>query len=123
MNESTNTPVHRFRKFAAPAGALSAGSLAALLGACCGTPWLVAAIGVSGAIAVTRLAFLTPYLWLAAFGFAFATLAWAYRGAEPSCDINCAPTRRRLRQIAAWLVFLTMLGLFIAARGWQSLAF
>jgi hypothetical protein len=112
----------RFQKFVAPVGALSAGGLAAFLGACCGTAWLVAAIGVSGAIAVTRLAFLTPYLWLAAFGFALATLAWAYR-AEPSCDIACAPAQRRRRQIAAWVVLLAMLGLFVAVRGWQSLAF
>lgn len=113
---------HRFQKFAAPLGALSAGSLAAFLGACCGTAWLVAAIGVSGAIAVTRLAFLTPYLWLAAFGLAIATVVVAYR-VEPSCDIACAPSQRRRRQIVAWLVFLAMFGLFIIVRGWQSLAF
>src|SRR5471030_3489023 len=97
-----NAPAHRFRKFAAPAGALSAGGLAAWLGACCGAPWLVAVIGVSGAIAVARLAFLAPYLWWAAFGFAIAALLWACR-AEPSCDVACAPTSRRRRQIAAWL--------------------
>src|SRR5260221_9545947 len=117
-----NAPDYRFRKFAAPAGALSAGGLAALLGACCGAPWLVAVIGVSGAIAVARLAFLAPYLWLLAFGFAIAALVWAYR-AEPSCEVGCAPTQRRRRQIAAWLVMLTMLGLFVIVRGWQSLVF
>lgn len=117
-----NASHQRFRKFGVPAGALSAGSLAALLGACCGAPWLVAVIGVSGAIAVTRLAFLAPYLWVLAFGFAIAALLWAYR-AEPTCDIACAPTQRRRRQIAAWLVMLTMLGLLVAVRGWQSLVF
>jgi len=96
--------------------------LAALLGACCGAPWLVAVIGVSGAIAVARLAFLAPYLWMLAFGFAIAALVWSYR-AEPTCDIACAPTQRRRRQIAAWLVMLTMLGLFVVVRGWQSLVF
>lgn len=117
-----NPARHRFQNLAAPLGAVSAGSLAAFLGACCGTAWLVAAIGVSGAIAVTRLAFLTPYLWVAAFGFAAATLVWSYR-AEPSCDISCAPAQRRRRQIAAWVVLLAMLALFITVRGWQSLAF
>lgn len=117
-----DAPVHRFRKFAAPTGALSAGALAALLGACCGAPWLIAVIGVSGAIAVARLAFLAPYLWFLAFGFAIAALVWAYR-AEPACAMACAPAHRRRRQIASWLVMLTMLGLFVIVRGWQSLVF
>lgn len=112
----------RFRKFAVPAGALSTGGLAALLGACCGAPWLVAVIGVSSAIAVARLAFLAPYLWLVAFGFAIAAMVWAYR-AEPHCDAACTPTQRRRRQVTAWLIMLTMLGLFVAARGWHSLVF
>lgn len=103
-----------------PSGALSMGALATLLGACCGTPWLVAAIGVSGAIAVARLAFLTPYLWLLGFGFAIAALTWAHRS-EPNCDPACEPTQRRKRRIASWLVVLALLGLFVAARGWRSL--
>lgn len=113
---------HRFRKLAAPAGALGVGGLAALLGACCGAPWLVTLIGVSGAIAVARLAFLAPYLWVLAFAFAIAALVWAYR-AEPNCDVACAPTRQRRHRFTAWLVILTMLGLFVATRGWQSLVF
>ncbi|MHB8446802.1 MAG: mercuric transporter MerT family protein [Rudaea sp.] len=117
-----NALARRFRKLAAPAGALSAGGLAALLGACCGVPWLVAVIGVSGAIAVARLAFLAPYLWLLAFGFAIAALAWTYR-AGSSCEVGCAPTQQRRRQIAAWLVVVTILGLFVATRGWHSLEF
>lgn len=107
------------RRRSAPLGT---GGLAALLGACCGAPWLVAVIGVSGAIAVARLTFLAPYLWFLAFGFAVATLAWAYR-TEPPCNIACASAQRRRRRIAAWLVMLTMLGLFVLVRGWQSLVF
>lgn len=98
------------------------GALAALLGACCGAPWLVAVIGVTGAIAVARIAFLAPYIWLLAFGFAIAALTWAYR-AELTCDTACAPTQRHRRQISSWLVVLTLLGLFVAVRGWHSLAF
>ncbi|MGA9422575.1 MAG: mercuric transporter MerT family protein [Rhodanobacteraceae bacterium] len=105
-----------------PGGALSAGGLAALLGACCGAPWLVAVIGVSGAIAVARLAFLAPYLWVLAFGFAIAALVRAYR-ATPICGIACAPAQRRRWQIAAWLVMLTILGLFVDVRSWQSAVF
>jgi hypothetical protein len=83
---------------------------------------LVAVIGVSGAIAVARLAFLAPYLWLLAFGVGTAVLVWAYR-AQPTCDVACLPKQRKQRRVAAWLVMLTLLGLFVAVRGWQSLAF
>ncbi|HEY2396547.1 MAG TPA: hypothetical protein VGH81_11295 [Rudaea sp.] len=79
-------------------------------------------IGVSGAIAVARLAFLAPYLWLTAFGFATAALVWVYR-AEPSCAVACVPTQRRRQRIAALLALMMMLVLFVAARGWQSLVF
>lgn len=117
-----NSPRHCFRKLAAPSGALSVGALAALLGPCCGAPWLVAAIGVTGAIAVARLAFLAPYLWLLAFGFAVAGLVWAYR-AEPTCDTACAQMQQRGLKIVTWLVMLTLLGLFVAVRGWRLLIF
>jgi hypothetical protein len=115
-----NAHRHRFRMFAAPASALSAGGLAALLGACCGASWMVAVVGVSGAIAVARRAFLVPCLWLTAFGFAAAALVWVYR-AEPGCEDAGLSAQGRRRQIAAWLVLLTMLVLFVAVRGWHSL--
>jgi hypothetical protein len=98
---------HRLRSLAVPAGALSAGSLAALLGACCGAPWLVTVLGVSGAIAMARLAFLAPYLWLVAFGLAISVLIWAFRS-QPNCEVACAPIQRQRRQIAAWFVLLTL---------------
>lgn len=98
--------------------ALGAGSLAALLGACCGAPWLVAAIGVTGAIAVARLAFLAPYLWLLALVFAGGVLVWAYR-TVPTCDASCTAQSRRGRLLAAWIVALATIGLFVAARGWR----
>jgi hypothetical protein len=60
-----------------------------------------------------------PYLWVLAFAASVAALIWAYR-AEPTCDPACSPAQRRGRMIAAWLVALTLLGLFIATRGWQS---
>lgn len=112
----------RLGLFAAPTGAIGLGALAALLGACCGAPWLVAAIGVGGAIALARLALFAPILWLAGFGAAAALLIRAYR-ADPSCDQTCAPVLRRTRRVSAWLVALTLLGLFVAFRGWLSIRF
>jgi hypothetical protein len=112
----------RFRHFAVPTGALGIGALAAFLGACCGVPWLVAMIGVSAAIALARIAFLAPYLWLLAFGVAIVAVVWTYR-VEPACDAVCVPARRRNRRIAAWLVLLALIGLFVAVRGWQLLVF
>jgi hypothetical protein len=112
----------RFWRVMVPSGALSIGGLAAFLGACCGVPWLVAAIGVTGAITVARIAFVAPYLWVLAFAASIAALIWAYR-AEPTCDTACAPTHRRGRLIGAWLVALALLALFVAVRGWRSFVF
>ena len=98
------------------------GALAAFLSACCGAPWLVAVIGVSGAIAVTRLAFLAPILWLVGFGVAAVLLIWAYR-ADPVCEDACARAQRRTRRLSAWLVALTLLILFVVFRGWLSIRF
>jgi hypothetical protein len=109
----------RFWRVMVPSGALSVGGLAAFLGACCSVPWLVAAIGVTGAITVARIAFVAPYLWVLAFGVSIGGLIWAYR-VDPVCDTACTSARRRGRQIAAWIVALTLLGLFVAVRGWHS---
>jgi len=116
------SPINSARKLLAPSGALSAGALAALLGACCGVPWLVGAIGVTGAIAVSRAAVIAPYLWLLAFGFAITAAIGSCR-AEPACDVGCEPVHRRRRQIIAWSVLLILSSLFVAVRGWQSLTF
>jgi hypothetical protein len=112
----------RFWRVWVPSGALSVGGLAAFLGACCGVPWLVAAIGVTGAIAVARIAFVAPYLWVLAFAASITALIWAYR-AEPMCAAACTPTQRRGRLIGVWVVALTLLGLFIAVGGWHSFVF
>lgn len=42
-------------------GAVGLGGFASALGLCCGVPWAVALLGVSGAIAFARLGFLLPY--------------------------------------------------------------
>ena len=106
----------------ASTGAFSLGALAALLGACCGAPWLVGLVGVSGAIAIARAAYLAPYLWLLALALALFVLGWAYRF-EPACGDQCAASVRRGRRWTAWIVVLILVGLFIATRGWNVLVF
>ncbi|HMM58224.1 MAG TPA: hypothetical protein PKD77_11645 [Rudaea sp.] len=107
---------------AASTGAFGFGALAALLGACCGTPWLVGVVGVSGAIAIARAAFLAPYLWLLALVLAFFVLGWAYLFA-PACEDECAASVQRGRRIAAWIIVLILAALFVATRGWNVLVF
>jgi len=102
----------------ASAGALSAGGLAALLGVCCGAPWLVGVIGVTGAVAVACLAFSAPFLWLLALVLSLATLAWSYRAAS-TCDINRVALGRGGMRFVAWAVVILLIGLFIATRGWS----
>lgn len=58
-------------------GAVGLGGFAAALGLCCGVPWAVALLGVTGAVVLARLAFLLPYALAGAavllgFGFWFS---------------------------------------------------
>jgi hypothetical protein len=92
-------------------GALGLGALAAAIGACCGLPWAVALLGVSGAVALARLSFLVPYA-LAGSGVLLAVAFWwAYRPpavcAGGSCDFSA---RRPLRWIV-WGAVLLVVGL------------
>ena len=45
-------------------GAPGLGAFTAVIGACCGLPWAVALLGVTGAVALARLSFLLPYALL-----------------------------------------------------------
>lgn len=101
-----------------PSGALSAGGLAAFLGACCGLPWLVAAFGVTGAIALARIAFLAPYLWALAIVLAVATFAWVY---GPARAAECGVNARRYQRVFAWIVVVALIALFMATRAWRVL--
>lgn len=81
----------KLKVFGAAGGAVGLGGFAAALGLCCSVPWAVALLGVSGAIAFARLAFLVPYSLAAAamfLGFGF----WlAYR--KPACAGGECPTQ------------------------------
>jgi hypothetical protein len=66
--------VEKVKVFGAAGGAVGLGGFAALLGLCCSVPWAVALLGVSGAIALARLAFLLPYSLAAALGVSAVVL-------------------------------------------------
>lgn len=86
-------------------GALGLGGFAAALGLCCSVPWAVSLLGVTGAVAFARLAFLLPYALVGAvvlLSFAF----WlAYRPFPASDDARRINERRLLR----WFVWITAL--------------
>jgi hypothetical protein len=50
----------RTRAIGTAGGALGLGAFAATVGACCGLPWAVALLGVSGAVALARLSQADP---------------------------------------------------------------
>jgi len=91
----------KLKVLGAAGGAVGLGGFAAALGLCCSVPWAVALLGVSGAIAFARLAFLVPYALVGAavfLGFGF----WlAYR--KPACaDGACPPQPPRMLRGIIW---------------------
>ena len=92
------------RVIGAAGGALGLSGLAAALGLCCTVPWAVALLGVSGAVAFARLAFLLPYALFGAAAFLGFGFWFAYRS-QPVCeDGTCSATSRRTLR---WIVWLT----------------
>lgn len=104
----------KLKVFGAAGGAVSLGGFAAALGLCCSVPWAVAVLGVSGAIALARLAFLLPYA-LAGATLLLALGFWlAYR--KPACpDAACPPQSRRLLQSIVWMTAAVVVGLAATA--------
>ncbi|MGH8178998.1 MAG: hypothetical protein ACREV5_22280 [Steroidobacter sp.] len=95
-------------------GAVGFGGFAAALGLCCGVPWAVALLGVAGAVALARLAFLLPYALAGAavlIGFGF----WlAYR--KPACEGDgCDVAQRRPLQWVMWIAAAFVFGLAVMA--------
>ncbi|HJR72092.1 MAG TPA: mercuric transporter MerT family protein [Luteimonas sp.] len=91
------------RVFGVAGGAVGLGGLAAALGTCCVAPGAVALLGVSGAIALARVAQYRPYILMAAAVLLGLAFYWAYRP-DPACaDGSCeARSRSRLR----WTVWI-----------------
>src|SRR5215218_8787581 len=91
----------KLKVFSVATGAVGLGGFAAALGLCCGVPWAVALLGVSGAIAFARLGFLLPYALAGAVLFLAFGFWLAYR--KPTCpDGTCPPQPRRLLQSIMW---------------------
>lgn len=83
-------------------GAVGLGSLAAALGLCCTVPWAVTLLGVTGAVAFARLAFLLPYALIGAaafLGYAF----WLVYHQRPLAEDSRAV--RQLRSLR-WMVWI-----------------
>jgi hypothetical protein len=105
----------RRRVIGAASGALGLSGLAAAFGLCCSVPWAVALMGVTGAIAFARLAFLLPYTLIAAVVLLGIGFWWAYRS-EPACaEGTCTPTDRRAPRWIVWSAALIVAALSVVA--------
>jgi hypothetical protein len=91
------------RVIGAAGGALGLGGFAAALGLCCSVPWAVALLGVTGAVAFARLAFLLPYAVIASLLLLIVGFWWAYRRPMACADGTCAPANRRSLQWIVWI--------------------
>lgn len=102
-------------KVASVAGsAVGLGGFAAALGLCCGVPWAVALLGVSGAVAFARLAFLLPYALAGAVVFLGWGFLLAYR--KPECvEGTCNVTERRRLRLVVWSAAVLVVGLAVMA--------
>jgi hypothetical protein len=100
----------------AASGALGLGAFAAAVGGCCGAPWAVAVLGVTGAVGLARLAFLLPYALIGGailLGVAFWS---AYRPAPACADGRCATTGRRLPlRVLVWVAAELVAALSVVA--------
>jgi hypothetical protein len=96
-------------------GALGLGAFAAAIGACCGLPWAVALLGVSGAVALARLSFLLPYALLGAGALLAVAFWWAYRPAAICAVGTCNPVSRRPLRWMVWAAAVFVVGLATVA--------
>jgi hypothetical protein len=100
----------------AAGGALGLGAFAAAVGGCCGAPWAVALLGVTGAVALARLAFLLPYALIGSTVLLGVAFWWAYLPARACADGECASTdRRRPLRLMVWVAALLVAALTVVA--------
>ena len=106
------------RRVAGAAGAaLGLSGVAAALGLCCSVPWAVALLGVTGAVAFARLAFLLPYALIASVVLLAMGFWWAYRPVAQCADGTCAPGSRRTLRWMVWIAAAMVAALsFVALR-------
>jgi hypothetical protein len=103
------------RIISAAAGAFGLGGFAAAVGLCCTVPWAVAILGVTGAVAFARLAFLLPYSVVAAAGLLGLAFWWAYRTAPECRDGICVPSTRQKLRWFVWFSAVLVVALSIVA--------
>ncbi len=107
---SRKTPV-----IGAAGGAVGLGGFAAALGACCTLPWAVALLGVGGAVAFARLAFLLPYALVGSVALLGVAFWYAYRPQAVCDDGTCLPRRQRALRWFLWIATLLVGLLSMAA--------
>ena len=105
----------RTRVIGTAGGALGLGAFAAAIGACCGLPWAVALLGVSGAVALARLSFLLPYALLGAGALLAVAFWWVYRPLAVCTDGTCNPVSRRPLRRIVWAAAVLVVGLATVA--------
>jgi cytochrome c biogenesis protein CcdA len=103
------------RVIGAASGALGLGAFAAALGTCCIAPWAVSVLGVSGAVALARLAVLQPYALIVAGVLLGVAFFWAYRPAPVCADGTCATTSKRRLRWTVWIATVVVAILAVSA--------
>ena len=103
------------RVVGAAGGAFGLGAFAAAIGLCCTVPWAVTLLGVTGAVAFARLAFLLPYSLVGAAGLLGLAFWFAYRRPANCLDASCKPQSRRTLQLIVWTVAVLVAGLAYVA--------
>lgn len=98
----------RGRIFGAAGGAVGLAGVAAFLGTCCVAPWAVAVLGVSGAVALARMAFVQPYLLLAAIAALGLAFRWVYRRPALSAVGVCDPVANHRMRRLVWIAAIVM---------------
>lgn len=95
-------------------GAIGLSAIASFIGLCCIGPWSVALLGVTGAVAMARYAFLKPYIILVAammLGWAF----WRVYFRMPECADGACPSKRSWwLQGALWFALVLVILAFFA---------
>jgi hypothetical protein len=105
----------RARIITATTGAFGLGGFAAALGLCCTVPWAVAILGVTGAVAFARLAFLLPYSVVGAAGLLALAFWWVYRTPAECNDATCVPRNRQKLRWFVWISAVVVAALSIVA--------
>jgi mercuric ion transport protein len=95
------------RAISAAGSALGFGTLAAAIATCCGVPWAVTVLGVTGAVALARLAFLLPYAIAGAI-LLLAVAFWLVYRKPASCEIGSHPSASRALRWLVWIAALVV---------------